>query len=95
MFGEFMSELRRYFHFYLLTFVLIFHLFVYFLFSFLCSQVLSSLHSQVYSHLFALRTKHKNNDRTYYLAAKTDDDMNKWVDCLCQALGLKENQDGE
>lgn len=27
--------------------------------------------------------------RTYYLAAETEADMNKWVECVCQVCGLK------
>ena len=60
-----------------------------------CETVDSSLRSGVYDNLFSLRTKHKGHDRTYYLAAPTYADMNNWVDCLCQALGLKENNDGK
>ena len=60
-----------------------------------CETVDSSLRSEVYRNLFSLRTKHKGRDRTYYLAAPNETEMNNWVDCLCQALGLKENNDGE
>lgn len=27
--------------------------------------------------------------RVYYLAAETESDMNKWVDCVCHVCGLK------
>jgi hypothetical protein len=36
-------------------------------------------------HLFDLKTP----KRTYYLAADTEADMNKWVDCVCKVCGLK------
>ncbi|KAK9502972.1 hypothetical protein O3M35_011643 [Rhynocoris fuscipes] len=31
----------------------------------------------------------KTPKRTYYLAAETEEDMNKWVDCVCHVCGLK------
>lgn len=40
---------------------------------------------QKYQHMFDVRTP----KRTYYLAAETEDEMNKWVDCVCQVCGLK------
>ena len=56
-----------------------------------CEEVLSSLDSSLYKHLFALHSKHKGHDRVYYLAADSEDIMNKWVNSLCCVLGLKEN----
>lgn len=35
----------------------------------------------------------KTPKRTYYLAADSDTDMNKWVDCVCQVCGLKSAAD--
>jgi hypothetical protein len=54
-----------------------------------CEQIIATLDSAHYKHLFALRTKHKGRDRTYYLAADADTDMNKWVECLCKVCGFK------
>lgn len=31
----------------------------------------------------------KTPKRTYYLAAESEEDMNKWVDCVCHVCGLK------
>ena len=49
----------------------------------------------VFQHLFALRSKHKGHDRTYYLAAETDSDMTKWVQCLCNVCGCKPVPNGD
>lgn len=35
--------------------------------------------------MFAIKTP----KRDYYLAAETEEDMNKWVDCVCHVCGLK------
>lgn len=35
----------------------------------------------------------KTPKRTYYLAADSETDMNKWVDCVCQVCGLKSATD--
>lgn len=40
---------------------------------------------QKYQHMFTIRTP----KRTYYLAAESEEDMNKWVDCVCHVCGLK------
>ena len=58
-------------------------------------EILSSLDSSYYQHVFALQSKHKGKDRTYYLVADTEREMNKWVECLCWILKLKENDEGE
>ncbi|XP_065214666.1 GRB2-associated-binding protein 1-like [Planococcus citri] len=57
-----------------------------------CEQVDAGLrrlqfesHKQKYQHMFTIRTP----KRIYYLAAETEDDMNKWVDCVCHVCGLK------
>lgn len=59
-----------------------------------CEQVDAGLRfenrKQKYQHMFDVRTP----KRTYYLAAETEDEMNKWVDCVCHVCGLKAyNQD--
>ncbi len=43
----------------------------------------------MFQHLFALVSKHKGVDRTYYLAAESDSEMTKWVECLCNVCGCK------
>lgn len=58
-----------------------------------CDEVLSSLDSELFKNVFGLHTKHKNQFRTYYLAAETETEMNKWVNRLCQVLGLTENDE--
>ena len=35
--------------------------------------------------MFTIRTP----KRLYYLAAETEDEMNRWVDCVCHVCGLK------
>jgi len=49
--------------------------------------IITSLHP-VYWYL--LQTTHKYRSRTYYLAAETEAEMNKWVMTLCRVLGLAE-----
>lgn len=56
-----------------------------------CEEVMSSLQSDVYKYVFGLQTKHKMVDRTYYLVADTEKEMNKWVNTLIRVLGLAEN----
>ncbi|KAL0273217.1 UNVERIFIED_CONTAM: hypothetical protein PYX00_005946 [Menopon gallinae] len=54
-----------------------------------CEQVDAGLRfensKQNYPHMFDVKTP----KRTYYLAAESESDMNKWVDCVCQVCGLK------
>lgn len=54
-----------------------------------CEQVDAGLRfenrKQKYQFMFNIRTP----KRMYYLAAETEDDMNKWVDCICHVCGLK------
>ncbi len=38
-----------------------------------------------YDHMFDLRTA----KRVYYLVAFSEEEMNKWVDCICSVCGLK------
>lgn len=40
-------------------------------------------------YTFYLRTP----GRTYYLAADSEEEMNKWIECLCQVCGLKVIED--
>ncbi|KAL1459027.1 hypothetical protein WDU94_011043 [Cyamophila willieti] len=54
-----------------------------------CEQVDAGLRfehrKQKYQHMFDLKTPR----RTYYLAADSEDDMNRWVDAICHICGLK------
>ncbi|XP_071452647.1 protein daughter of sevenless isoform X2 [Hetaerina americana] len=54
-----------------------------------CEQVDAGLkfenRKQKYQYLFDVRTP----KRTFYLAAESEKDMNKWVDCVCHVCGLK------
>ena len=56
-----------------------------------CDEVLSNLDSDTYKNVFSVHTKHKGKERTYYLVADTEDEMNSWVNQLCRVLGLLEN----
>jgi len=53
-----------------------------------CEEVLQKLGSQQYPYVFGLRTKHSGRMRTYYLAADSEEEMNKWVETLCRVLHL-------
>ncbi|XP_047121000.1 protein daughter of sevenless isoform X2 [Schistocerca piceifrons] len=44
-----------------------------------------------YHYMFDVQTP----KRTYYLAADSEEDMNKWVECVCQVCGLKAYQDDD
>lgn len=35
----------------------------------------------------------KTPKRIYYLAAETEEEMNKWVECVCQVCSLKADKD--
>jgi len=53
-----------------------------------CEEVLHNMTTPHYQHVFCLRTKHHGRDRMYYLAADTENEMNKWVETLCRVLHL-------
>jgi len=53
-----------------------------------CEEVLQKLDSQQYPNIFGLKTKHHGHDRTYYLAADSEEVMNTWVAALCRVLHL-------
>lgn len=54
-----------------------------------CQQVDAGLQLEIrkenYEHMFDLRT----TKRTYFLVAKDEEEMNKWVECICAVCGLK------
>ncbi|KAJ8679674.1 hypothetical protein QAD02_015461 [Eretmocerus hayati] len=60
-----------------------------------CEQVDAGLRfenrKQKYQYMFNVKTP----KRTYYLVADNEDDMNKWVDAVCQVCGLKAQDDGD
>ena len=37
----------------------------------------------------------KTIDRVFYLVADTEDDMNKWVRCICDICGFNPTDDGK
>jgi len=56
-----------------------------------CEEVISELESATYRHVFALRTRSGHDEKTYLIAAKTEYNMNQWVDAICQLLGMQDN----
>lgn len=47
-----------------------------------------------FDHVFDIKTP----NRTYYLAADTEEEMKSWVTCICRVCGLKstnEEEDGK
>ncbi|KAL8576369.1 hypothetical protein ACOMHN_048936 [Nucella lapillus] len=55
-----------------------------------CEQIIESLDSDQYPYLLAIKTICRSKVRTYYLATKSEDSMNAWVQCLCRVCGLKQ-----
>ncbi|KAJ4451076.1 hypothetical protein ANN_02514 [Periplaneta americana] len=60
-----------------------------------CEQVDAGLRfenrKQKYQHMFDVKTP----KRVYYLAAESEEDMNKWVEYVCHVCGLKAYKDEE
>lgn len=54
-----------------------------------CEQIIESLDLDLFPFLLAIKTFHKNRERTYFLAADTEDQMATWVRNLCSVCGLK------
>lgn len=47
-----------------------------------------------FDHIFGIKTP----NRTYYLAADTEEEMKSWVTCICRVCSLKctnEDEDGK
>ncbi|XP_075054718.1 GRB2-associated-binding protein 2 [Mixophyes fleayi] len=42
------------------------------------------------SYVFDIKT----SDRTFYLVAETEEEMNKWVRCICQICGFNQSEEG-
>lgn len=69
-----------------------------FLFLIIFSQFFISLFNLFFffSHVFSLVATHRKNQRTYYLVAETEREMNAWVDhlCkLCKCISTEEEED--
>lgn len=54
-----------------------------------CEQIIESLDLDLFPFLLAIKTYHKNRERTYFLAADTEEQMTSWVRNLCSVCGLK------
>ena len=54
-----------------------------------CEQIIESLDLDLFPFLLAIKTFHKTRERTYFLAADTEDQMATWVRNLCSVCGLK------
>lgn len=54
-----------------------------------CEQIVAALDSEEFPHLLAIKTIYKHKERTYYLAAESEHEMNTWVQWLCYVCGLK------
>jgi hypothetical protein len=53
-----------------------------------CLGISSNLIHKAHKHLFSVQLP----QRTYYLSASTEEEMNEWVDSFCQALGFSNPQ---
>lgn len=60
-----------------------------------CEQVDAGLTFESRKRDFKYIFDIKTSTRTYYLVSETEDDMNKWVDCICQVCGLKRADEDE
>ncbi|KAK3099896.1 hypothetical protein FSP39_011414 [Pinctada imbricata] len=58
-----------------------------------CEQIIESLDLDLYPYLLAIKTYHKNKERTYFLATETEEQMSTWVRNLCSVCGLKPEDD--
>ncbi|CAA9996539.1 unnamed protein product [Nesidiocoris tenuis] len=54
-----------------------------------CEQVDAGLQFENSKHKYQYMFDVCTPKRVYYLAAETESDMNKWVDCVCHVCGLK------
>uniref|UniRef100_A0A146ME69 Protein daughter of sevenless n=2 Tax=Lygus hesperus TaxID=30085 RepID=A0A146ME69_LYGHE len=54
-----------------------------------CEQVDAGLQFENSKHKYQFMFDVRTPKRVYYLAAETESDMNKWVDCVCHVCGLK------
>ncbi|XP_014262242.1 GRB2-associated-binding protein 1 [Cimex lectularius] len=54
-----------------------------------CEQVDAGLQFESSKHKYRYMFDVRTPKRTYYLAAETEEDMNKWVECVCHVCGLK------
>ena len=49
-----------------------------------CCSVNSNLYHKRYKHVFNIETK----ERVYFLVAKTQKEMEEWVEAVCRVCGL-------
>lgn len=54
-----------------------------------CEQVDAGLLFEQRKSKYPFMFDVKTPSRVYYLAAESEEEMNKWVDCICQVCGLK------
>ena len=55
-----------------------------------CETVVIHMESEYYKHVFVIKTTHKGHNRTYYLAADNETDMERWVEQLRSVLNLQD-----
>lgn len=55
-----------------------------------CEQVLDHVESECYRHIFVLKTIHRGQERAYYLAADSEEEMGRWVNHLRSLLSLQD-----
>ncbi|KAJ6220169.1 hypothetical protein RDWZM_005981 [Blomia tropicalis] len=54
-----------------------------------CEQVDAGLQLEIRKENFEFMFDLRTTKRVYYLVASSDEDMNKWVECICSVCGLK------
>ncbi|XP_046556048.1 GRB2-associated-binding protein 1-like [Haliotis rubra] len=57
-----------------------------------CEQIIESLDSDQFNYLLAIKTFCRGKERTYFLAADSEEDMTAWVRNLCGACDLKQEE---
>ncbi|ESN95987.1 hypothetical protein HELRODRAFT_178909 [Helobdella robusta] len=53
-----------------------------------CTELCSALKFGQYLHVFSIKTKYRNQQRIYYLAADSHEEMDRWFSILCHVLEL-------
>ncbi|CAE1286186.1 DOS [Acanthosepion pharaonis] len=57
-----------------------------------CEQIIESLDVGEYKFVLSIKTIHKGRERVYFLATDTEEDMTTWVQNLCHACGMKQEE---